>query len=84
MHFFYFSKMQIIFYFEPLFLPCGRDLISVFGIFCFSLCPRGLTVCQFWGAYLEPRHLPGTEMGVMGDICLLCHLYTKSYAEIHP
>nr|KAF6485378.1 hypothetical protein HJG63_010595 [Rousettus aegyptiacus] len=41
-HFFYFPKIQINFYFETLFHSRGRDLISMFGTFCFSFCPRGL------------------------------------------
>lgn len=73
MHFFYFSKIQINFYFEPPFLSCGCDLISMFGIFYFLSLSQG-TVCQFWGTYLKWRCLPRTEMSVFYVICVQSHV----------
>lgn len=44
MHFFYLLKFKLISILSPPFLSCGRNLISMFGIFYFFLCPRGLCV----------------------------------------
>ena len=81
-HFFHFSKMEINFYHEPSFHPRVRDLICMFEIFCFSLCPRGL--CFSSGCSPSMRCPDRTKaLSTIGGICPPCHLSTKASAEIH-